>query len=145
MKNKFLLIVIFSFSSLCFSQQNVTWGDLSHVNYKEKYYPSYDEYFKDPTFLPSVKALAGKQIRITGYFLNIAPKDKLYILSKTPMSSCFFCGQGEPDTVIELQFKNTPNFKTDAIVTVTGKLTLNKDDVEHFIFILEDSKGQLSN
>ena len=61
------------------------------------------------------------------------------------MSSCFFWGQGEPDTVIELQFKNTPNFKTDAIVTVTGKLTLNKDDVEHFIFILEDSKGQLAN
>lgn len=98
-----------------------------------------------PTFLPSVKALAGKQIEITGYFLNIAPEDGVYILSKTPMSSCFFCGQGEPHTVIELQFKATPQFKTDAIVTVTGTLVLNRDDVEHFIYILEDSKVKLAD
>ncbi|MDN6291168.1 MAG: hypothetical protein L0J63_12945 [Tetragenococcus koreensis] len=145
MKNKLLFVIVFLSYFLGFSQQKTTWEDLSKVEYKDKFFPDYEEYFMYPTFLPSVKALAGKQIEITGYFLNIAPEEEIYILSKTPMSSCFFCGQGEPDTVIELQFKETPDFKTDAILTITGTLVLNRDDVEHFIYILEDSKGKLAN
>ncbi|WP_159023365.1 hypothetical protein [Formosa sp. L2A11] len=145
MKNKISLIIILLFSGLCLSQQKITWNDLSKVNFTDKYFPDYDEYYMYPTFLSSVKVLAGKQITITGYFLNIAPEENLYILSKTPMSSCFFCGQGDPNTVIEVQFKNPPHFKTDAIVSLTGTLTLNRDDVEHFIFILKNSNGQLVN
>ncbi|NRR92076.1 hypothetical protein HSX10_10910 [Winogradskyella undariae] len=143
MKNNLLYVIVFLSCFLGFSQQKITWEDLSKVDYEDRFFPIYEEYYKYPTFLPSVKALAGKQIEITGYFLNIAPEDGVYILSKTPMSSCFFCGQGEPDTVIELQFKEVPNFKTDAVVVMTGKLVLNRKDVDHFIFILEDSKGEL--
>ena len=145
MKNKRLLGISLLCGFLCFSQQKVTWDDLSHVTYSEKKFTGYDDYFLYPTFLTSVKALAGKEISITGYFLNIAPEDQVYILSKGPMSSCFFCGQGDSNTVIELQFKKTPHFKTDALVTVTGTLTLNRDDVDHFIFILKNSSGQLVN
>ncbi|MEP5254988.1 MAG: hypothetical protein ABJQ39_08025 [Winogradskyella arenosi] len=143
MRNKFVLLITLLFTTLSYGQKQVTWEDMSHVEYTDKFFPIYEEFFKYPTFLPAVKALEGKQIKITGYFLNIAPEDDMYMLSKSPMSSCFFCGQGEPDTVIELQFKNTPNFKTDAIVSVTGKLILNSEDVDHFIFILEDCKGEL--
>ncbi|MFD2540883.1 hypothetical protein ACFSSB_01015 [Lacinutrix gracilariae] len=145
MKNKVLLFIILLYSTLAFSQQKVTWEDLSNVKYTEKYFHNYDEYFKYPTFLPSVMDLEGKQIKITGYFFNIAPEQGVYILSKTPMSSCFFCGQGEPNTVIELQCEETPNFKTDAIVSVTGKLRLNSDDVEHFNFIIENCIVELTN
>ncbi|QDO94452.1 hypothetical protein FNB79_10920 [Formosa sediminum] len=145
MKNKLLLVINLVCSSLCFSQQTVTWDDLSHVSYSEKKFPGYDEYFLSPIFLNPVKALEGKQISVTGFFLNIAPEDNVYILSKGPMSSCFFCGEGESNTIIELQFKDKPYFKTDALVTVTGTLKLNSDDVEHFIFILNDCKAQHIN
>jgi len=61
------------------------------------------------------------------------------------MSACFFCGQGGPETAVELQFSGKQNFKTDIIVTITGILTLNKDDIEHFNYILKECEGVLIN
>lgn len=142
MKNKILIILMLQFSSICFSQINVTWEDLAKIEYTEKYFPDYGEYFLYPSFSPSVKSLEGKQIAITGYFLDVDPMGKIFILSKGPMSSCFFCGVGGPETAIELQFIAKPNFKTDEIVTIKGILKLNADDVEHFNYILTECKGE---
>jgi len=142
MKNK-LLVFLLLCTSLCFAQQKVTWEDLSKVKFSEKYYPAYDEKYLYPEFSESVKALDGKTISITGYFLHIAPAQKIYMLSKGPMSSCFFCGVGGPETAIELILDYNPKFKTDNIVTVTGKLKLNSEDVEHFNYILSDCKVSL--
>jgi len=143
MRNKIVFFLFLSSYLLCFSQQEITWQDLSKVKYTEKYFPDYEDYFLYPEFLPSVKALEGKRITIKGYFLNIAPEEKVYILSKGPMSACFFCGQGGPETAVELQFVNTPSFKTDNIVAVTGTLKLNKVDIDHFNYILTGCKGKL--
>ena len=143
MKNKILIVLFLIYVSIGFSQQKVTWKDLSKVKFTEKYFPQYDEAFLQPTFLPSVKALAGKTISITGYFLNIDPRGHIYILSKGPMSSCFFCGVGGPETAIELQFKTSPPFRTDDIITVTGTLKLNADNVDHFNYILTQCKAQV--
>ncbi len=131
--------------NVCFSQQKISWKDLAQVKFKEKFFPAYGEYFLCPIFLPSVKALEGKQVTITGYFLNIDPKGELYILSKGPMSACFFCGVGGPETAMELQFTSKQTFKTDAIVSITGTLKLNTNDVEHFTYIMMGCKGQLIN
>jgi len=143
MKNKILILFFLLSASICFSQQKATWEDLSKVEFTEKYFSKYNEYFLHPKFLPSVKELEGKQITISGYFLNIDPRGKIYILSKGPMSSCFFCGQGGPETIVELQFTNKANFKTDDMVGITGILELNKDDVDHFNYILKGCKGKL--
>lgn len=140
MKNNILVLCLFLFSTICFSQKKVTWNDLSKVTFKEKYFPKYNETFLHPTFSSSVKALEGKRITVKGYFLNIDPDGKLYILSKGPMSACFFCGVGGPETAIELEFSTKQKIKTDAIVAVTGVLKLNNSDVEHFNYILTDCK-----
>lgn len=142
MKNNILIIFLF-ISVFGFSQKLVTWKDLAEITYTEKYFPDYDDYFLYPEFLPTVKALEGKEITITGYFLNIDPEEKLHVLSKGPMSSCFFCGEGGPETAVELQFIKKPIFITDDIVNITGVLKLNKDDVEHFNYILTECKGEL--
>ena len=141
MRNKILHLIILLSCSLCFCQQQITWDDLAQVTYTDKYFPDYDDYFMYPEFLASVKALEGKLITIKGYFLNIYPEEKVYVVSKGPMSACFFCGQAGPETAIELQFANTPNFKTDNIVSITGTLQLNKDDIEHFNYILIGCNG----
>ncbi len=143
MKNKILIIAFLLSYYICLSQQKITWKDLTQVKFTEKFFPAYGESFLYPEFLPSVKDLEGKKVTITGYFLNVDPKEKLYILSKGPMSSCFFCGVGGPETAIELKFAYKPTFKTDAIVSITGVLKLNADDIEHFNYILEGCKGQL--
>ena len=96
-----------------------------------------------PTFSEEVKALNGKLITIKGYFLDIIAKKNVFMLSKGPMASCYFCGQGGPEFAIEIEFINKKNFKTDDIVLITGLLKLNKDDVEHFNYILKECKGTL--
>jgi len=143
MRNKIFLFLFLLSCFFCFSQEDITWQDLSKIKYTEKFFEDYDDYFLYPDFSPSIQALEGELVTIKGYFLNIDAEAKLYILSKGPMSACFFCGQGGPETAVELQFDNKPNFKTDKIVAITGRLKLNKDDVEHFNFILTDCKGKL--
>ncbi|TXE11825.1 hypothetical protein FUA26_07105 [Seonamhaeicola algicola] len=143
MKNKILIGLLLT-TCVSFSQTNITWNDLAKVTFEEKFLPAYDEAFLVPTFSNTLKALEGKYVTIKGYFLNIAPEEKIYILSKGPMSSCFFCGVGGPETAVELEFDNTQNFKTDNIVLVTGKLKLNAVDVDHFNYILTDCTLKLT-
>ncbi len=138
-----MLILLSSYAS--FSQKNITWEDLAKVEFTEKFFPSYGEIFLYPKFSDSVKSLEGKRVTIKGYFLNIDPQGKLLILSKGPMSSCFFCGIGGPETAIELQFRSKKTFKTDTIITVTGILNLNADDIEHFNYILKECQALLIN
>lgn len=145
MKNKILLAIILLSGFGSFAQKKITWKDLAKVKFVEKYFADYGQSFLHPNFSSSVKALAGKKVSITGYFLNLDPQEKIYILSKGPMSSCFFCGIGGPETAVEIQFIRKPNFKTDDIITVTGILELNSEDVEHFNYILTKSEGKLAN
>ncbi|WP_248723167.1 hypothetical protein [Seonamhaeicola sp. ML3] len=142
MKNKILIALVCFSSLMCFSQKKITWEDLSKVTFKEHFFPAYDRAFLKPTFSDSVKALEGKLVTITGYFLNIDPQGRLYILSKGPMSSCFFCGSGGPETAIEIQLPAKPPYKTDDVLEVTGKLKLNVDDIEHFNYILVNCEVQ---
>ncbi|MFK7747551.1 MAG: hypothetical protein AB8B65_04120 [Kordia sp.] len=145
MKNKLLITLILLTSALSFAQKKITWEDLAKVKYEKKYLPAQDEYFDYPNFSPSVKALEGKKVIIVGYFLNIDPKGELFVLSKGPMASCFFCGIGGPETAIEIQFTSKPTYKTDDIVIITGILKLNSDDIEHFNYILTESTGEIIN
>ena len=144
MKNNIILFIALLSSVFCFAQEEITWEDLAKVKFTDKYFSEYDDYFMYPEFLPSVKNLEGKKITIKGYFLNIDfDEQELFILSQGPMSACFFCGQGGPETAVELLFDKNPNFKNDNIVAITGTLKLNKDDVEHFNYILKDCSGVL--
>lgn len=143
MKNKILSVSFLLITTICFGQQKVSWKDLSKVTFTEKYFPKHNESFLQPSFSSSVKALEGKEITVIGYFLNIDPKGKIYILSKGPISACFFCGVGGPETAIELEFSAKQNFKTDEIVAVTGIFKLNDTDVEHFNYILINCKATL--
>ncbi|MBS9463948.1 homoserine dehydrogenase [Flagellimonas sp. 389] len=61
------------------------------------------------------------------------------------MASCFFCGAAGPETIIEVNFKEKPPFRTDQIVTVTGILELNRNNVDHCNYILKAATGQLIN
>lgn len=145
MKNKTLLLLLLLTSWAGFAQQEITWQDLADVTFERRYYPDYDEYFLYPNFGDSVEALEGKEIIIKGFFLDIDPGGNIYVLSQGPMASCFFCGVGGPETAMELQFEQSPSFKMDDIVEVTGTLTLNADNVDHFNYILKGATAKLAN
>ncbi|MCV6630710.1 MAG: hypothetical protein OIF50_12735 [Flavobacteriaceae bacterium] len=136
MRSNYIILLAFCISTYCWGQQKINWKQLANITFTEKYFAAYDAPFLYPAFSKEMKALEGKKVTMIGYFLNIDPKNKLYILSKGPMSSCFFCGVGGPETVVELQLVKNRNIKTDAVVRVTGILQLNADEVEHFNYIL---------
>ena len=69
----------------------------------------------------------------------------MFLLSKNPLASCFFCGGAGPETVIEVYFKEKPPYKTDDVVEITGKLQLNVDDVSKANYILNNSTGKAIN
>ena len=140
-KNSLTLIFFSTFFavSTAEAQKQITWDDLTDVEFVEKFVEAVDAYYLFPNFGPSLKSLAGKKVSISGFMLVLDTSGDFYVLSKGPFASCFFCGMAGPETIIEVQFKNKNHrrFKMDDKVTLTGTFKLNKDDIEHCNYILE--------
>jgi len=138
-----IVLCIFTMSNM-FSQKKLTWNDLADVVFSDVYSAEYGEVFMKPKFGSTVKSYEGKRIRIKGYFLDFSiEEDEFYMISKNPRASCFFCGAAGPESVIEINFKQKPSFKTDQIVQITGVLELNVEDVDHCNYILKNAIGIL--
>lgn len=146
MRKQFLTFILLTFiSSFGFAQTQMTWTDFADVEFKPTYNEKYGIDFLMPTFGDRIQTFNGKLITISGYFLDISGNGKVLLLSKNPMAACFFCGGAGPETIIEVNFKKKPPFKTDQIVTITGMLELNPKDVDHCNYILRDATGKLIN
>lgn len=117
------------------------WDVFAKTKFEPKYYENLGEYLFYPNFPADLKAMAGKEVTIEGFYVPFAPEDGEYIiLSKYPMSQCFFCGGGGPESVLEVNFaKGLPKFQVDDLITVKGKLKLNADNVDHVNFILTEA------
>lgn len=140
-----LVILLALASTALYSQEELTWNDFGDVSFKPTFDTVYEGDFLVPLFGYTIKSYDGKKISITGYFLDISGNGKLFLVSKYPMASCFFCGGGGPETVIEVNFKSRPSFKTDQIIVVTGTLELNDNDANHCNYILNDATAKLAN
>jgi hypothetical protein len=143
MKNIFLLF-LFIVGSLNINAQGKidSWNEFAKTKFEPKYYEKLGEYLFYPNFTPELKALVGKEITIQGFYVPFAPEGEDYIIiSKFPMSQCFFCGGGGPESVAEVNFTKDPGkFQVDDLITVKGKLKLNTEDLEHVNFILDEAE-----
>lgn len=141
MKNLLFTFLMIATVSAFAQSKTDAWNEFAKTKYEPRYLEKIGEYQFYPTFTPEVKALVGKEITIEGFYVPFAPEDGNYIiLSKLPMSQCFFCGVGGPETIVEVNFKGTiPKFSNDDLVTVKGKLRLNADDIEHMNFIVTEA------
>lgn len=139
----FWLVLFSGFNGL--AQEQLTWEDFADINFEPEYIEKYEVHFLMPTFGKRIKAYRGKKVSIKGYFLDISGSGDVFLVSQNPMASCFFCGAAGPETVIEVNFKEKPPFKTDQIVIVTGVLQLNRNNVDHCNYILEEASGTLVN
>ncbi|HMS30309.1 MAG TPA: hypothetical protein PKD32_10680 [Saprospiraceae bacterium] len=116
------------------------WMSLSRVAYKKEYDPVLGIKVDRPIFAPEIKALAGKEITLKGY---IIPTDGFkshseFVFSAFPYSSCFFCGQAGPETVIEVKC-STPIQYTSESITIKGILSLNDSDINRLMFSLRNA------
>ena len=121
--------------------EELTWKQLTDVEFKDVYVEELDAYYWKPTFGENVKALAGREVYITGYIIPVDYDENFYVLSRYPFANCFFCGGAGPESVVDLRFKNENRmYETDERLTFRGKLELNADDVYQMNYILEGAE-----
>jgi hypothetical protein len=139
MKKVFLagLIIIFGFK-LAAQGKTDSWTLFAKTKFESKYNEKLGEYLFYPTFSEELKKLEGKEITVQGYYVPF--EGEFIVISKFPMSQCYFCGGGGPESVAEVSFANEDaKFNVDDLITVRGKLKLNAVDVDHMNFILSEA------
>jgi hypothetical protein len=93
-----------------------------------------------PEFGAAAKSLQGKIITLPGYlvpFTDGLTSDHA-MLSSLPLTACFFCGAGGPETVVEVYLKSAIRY-TEKPIEIQGRLKLNDKDPEKMIYILEQA------
>ena len=92
----------------------------------------------EPQFPSWLDKYQNEEIVIQGYLVPVDVEGNQYALSRYAFSSCFFCGNAEPNTVVELVFEERPdNLITDQFVVVKGILMFNSKDPFRLFFILQ--------
>jgi len=116
----------------------LTWKLLGIIKYVKKPAKDYPEGVMFPIINSTLKEKSKKKIAISGF---IIPIDNVsYALSKNVFASCFFCGQAGPETIMGIKFKGaTPKLKTDQFVTLEGIFRYNDNDVNDWIYHIDDA------
>jgi len=116
----------------------LTWTLLGKIDYNKKADKVYGEVMF-PIINPKLKAKQGKPIVISGFIIPI--DNKSYALSKNVFAACFFCGKSGPETIMGIKFKDGafPKLKTDQYVTLSGTFRYNENDVEDWIYHIENA------
>lgn len=136
---RIIFIALFSLlSTLVAAQRTDTWNLFAKTKFEPKFDEKLGEYLYHPLFPEEIRKMEGKVVTIEGFYVPFSPQEDDYIiLSKFPMSQCFFCGGGGPESVAEVKFAKDPGrFKVDDLITVRGILKLNSNDLDHLNFIV---------
>lgn len=116
----------------------LTWKLLGVIKYIKKPDKDYPDGVMFPIINSELKAKNKKRIVMSGF---IIPIDNVsYALSKNVFASCFFCGQAGPETIMGIKFKGTtPKLKTDQYVTLEGTFRYNDNDVNDWIYHIDNA------
>lgn len=133
----FLLLLLLPFNT--YAQKAVEWKDLEDVEFEEFYDRDRSEWSMKAEFGDEVALLDGVEIEITGYVIPLDVSGEVYVLSAFAFSSCFFCGGAGPESVIGMDFKESPErLATDEVIQVRGTLRMNVNPGLEFHYMLDD-------
>ena len=140
--SRIIVLSLIVFSYLNYNAQNIiTWDLLKNVDFDEVWSEEFQAYYMVPKFSKAIEALDGKEVQIKGFIIPVDIVQDYYVLSANPYSSCFFCGQAGPESVMEVQMvKQYEGLRMDQIITYKGTLRLNVDDIYQLNYILEDAE-----
>ena len=122
------------------AMQQSTWQKLSDVSYVWAEHPEFGRW-KKPVFSSAIKKMEGKKIQVEGYLypLEFNSQPEHVIISALPIASCYFCGQGGPETVMDVYLLR-PMAYTKRRIKLQGNLYLNDSDPNQMIYVLENGK-----
>jgi hypothetical protein len=147
-----ILIIILAFFSIALAPipeehaGSKEWNILlNDVRMRYRYSVQFNSFVQVPRFGNAVKALDGKEVVLTGFFLPADITGEAFVLSHVPMQMCFFCAGSGIESVVELR-SNVSNrirfrrLKTDDFIEVKGTLRLNADNPDQLIYFLEEAE-----
>lgn len=113
------------------------WKTLTDVSYDIQQ-DEYGDIFV-PVFGKGIKEIAGQLVEVDGYIIPFEGmfKPTELIISSLPISECFFCGSGGPETVMEISMKEKIKY-TFKRVKIRGKLKLNDKNPDKLMYQLVD-------
>jgi hypothetical protein len=136
---KFVVLVLVLMPWVAFSQTENFWQVLAEVSFKtETDKAGYT--IERPMFSKYLKSFQGKKVRLKGHIIPLEEsggKGK-FMLSSLPFNVCYFCGAAGPETVVEVDTKQSVKFTTKQII-MEGSLHLNDSDPDHHIYILKSA------
>jgi len=136
------LFLVLPFAAVTMAQTELNWADLeSGITWQKAQQGSSYPSFLNATFSSQLTMLEGQKITLTGFLLVLDGRKSIYMLSKFPMASCFFCGGSGAETVAEISFVEKPSFGMDDLITVTGSLRLNGNDPTRCYYSIERAEG----
>ena len=129
----FSLVLLLSTTSV-WGQQVIPWDVLAVP------YSTTPDGLYQPTFPSWLDKYKNQEVVIQGYLVPVDVEGNQYALSRYAFSSCFFCGNAAPNTVVELVFKDRPDaFVTDQFVVIKGTFVFNENDPFRLFFILQNA------
>ena len=145
----FIFFGLLSFQSKTFEKDKISltqkiiisdslnWKILGQIKFVKKKHKDYGE-IDFPVINDVLMKKSGKKILMAGF---IVPIDNVnYALSKNVFASCFFCGKAGPETIMGIKFKvGKIKLKTDQYVTLEGNFRVNENNVEDWIYHIEDA------
>jgi len=132
-------ILVGVFSQISIAQDESVWKKLSKITYKQEYNELFGFKVDIPVFSDQIKEMQGQTIEVKGYIIPIEgyKSHKEFMFSAFPYNMCFFCGGAGPETVMEVYALEPIEYSAEQ-VRIKGKLTLNADDINRMMYILED-------
>ncbi len=120
----------------------LSWKNLADVVFEWKYHEEMGRKILLPVFSPSLRAIEGREVQISGYVIPLeeAGVEEYTVLSAFPYTQCFFCGGAGPESVMDILPKEPPGrLRMDQKVSFRGRLRLNGQDLMYLNYILEDA------
>jgi len=128
-------LFFFSLTSMAQMPTELPWKDLMNVQFEE------DEEGEDiPIFSKEIQAYNFQTVMVEGFMIPVDVEGNYYVLSAFPYSSCFFCGNAGPESVVELRLaKKGQRFQMDDARKFQGMLVLSQTP-NGLIYVLEDAE-----
>ncbi|MEN1784980.1 MAG: hypothetical protein AAGF77_07540 [Bacteroidota bacterium] len=142
MKSTLICLIILFAALSAEGQVALDWSDLERgISWRKSNAHTTIPGFLEADFSDKLTNLEGKKISLVGYLLILDANQSVFMLSKNPMASCFFCGNGGPETVSEISFTQKNKFVMDDLILVTGILRLNGKDPTRCYYHIENAEG----
>ena len=131
---KILTIILVCGINWGFAQKAMAWQMLQLTTYQIINEGPNQGLYK-PNFPSVLEKYDGEEVMISGYIIPMDIDNNSYALSMSPFSSCFFCGNAGPNTVIELRFKEKQSkFLVDQFLMIKGIFILNENNPNALFF-----------